>query len=91
MNGKPLKEAVDDKTLPFCWKGKKPFKSIREVKKYFKPLALSFNNGWRAKPQFEIPPEGYLIISVRELYAVAFLLSEQLIETYIYFYIDKHI
>ncbi|KAM7513874.1 hypothetical protein LguiA_003457 [Lonicera macranthoides] len=65
LNGKPLKEAVDDKTLPFCWKGKKPFKNIREVKKYFKPLALSFNNGWRDKPQFEIPPEGYLIISTK--------------------------
>ncbi|KAK2978062.1 hypothetical protein RJ640_015700 [Escallonia rubra] len=63
LNGKPLKEAVDDKTLPLCWKGKKPFKSTREVRKYFKPLALSFDNGWKAKPQFEIPPESYLIIS----------------------------
>ena len=64
LNGKPLKEALDDQTLPLCWKGKKPFKSIRDVKKYFKPLALSFSNGWRAKSQFEIPPESYLIISV---------------------------
>ncbi|KAK3025990.1 hypothetical protein RJ639_042147, partial [Escallonia herrerae] len=32
-------------------------------RKYFKPLALSFDNGWKAKPRFEIPPESYLIIS----------------------------
>ncbi|KAK3026270.1 hypothetical protein RJ639_040482 [Escallonia herrerae] len=63
LNGKPLKEAADDKTLPLCWKGKKPFKSTREVRKYFKPLALSFDSGWNAKPRFEIPPESYLIIS----------------------------
>ncbi|KAL0343228.1 UNVERIFIED_CONTAM: Aspartic proteinase Asp1 [Sesamum angustifolium] len=58
-----LREATDDHTLPFCWKGKKPFKSTRDVRKYFKALSLSFPNGWRAKAQFEIPPEGYLIIS----------------------------
>lgn len=63
LSGKPLRDAVDDETLPFCWKGKKPFKSIRDVKKYFKPLALSFGNGWKGKTQFEIPQEAYLIIS----------------------------
>ncbi|XP_057492172.1 aspartic proteinase Asp1-like [Actinidia eriantha] len=63
LNGKPLREALDDQTLPLCWKGKKPVKSIRDIKKYFKPLALSFSNGWRAKSQFEIPPESYLIVS----------------------------
>ncbi|KAK6150791.1 hypothetical protein DH2020_015723 [Rehmannia glutinosa] len=59
----PLKEATDDRTLPFCWKGKKPFESTRDVRKYFKPLALSFPNGWRTKAQYEISPESYLIIS----------------------------
>ncbi|CAK9153431.1 unnamed protein product [Ilex paraguariensis] len=63
LSGKPLTEALDDDTLPFCLKGKKPFKRIRDVKKYFKPIALSFPNGWRAKSQFDIPPESYLIIS----------------------------
>ncbi|KAL8477418.1 hypothetical protein ACS0TY_029640 [Phlomoides rotata] len=63
LSGRSLKEATDDHTLPFCWKGKNPFKSTREVKKYFKPLALSFSNGWRSKSLFEIPPEAYLIIS----------------------------
>lgn len=64
LSGKPLREEPNDKTLPLCWKGKKPFKNVQDVKKHFKPLALSFSNGWRAKSQFEIPPEAYLIISV---------------------------
>ncbi|KAF9610871.1 hypothetical protein IFM89_025333 [Coptis chinensis] len=28
-------KAVDDETLPSLWKGKKPFKSLQDVKKYF--------------------------------------------------------
>ncbi|KAH9625863.1 hypothetical protein KSS87_009972 [Heliosperma pusillum] len=60
-----LKDAIDDDTLPVCWKGKKPFKSIRDVRKYFKPLALNFENGGRSSPLFDIPPENYLIISVK--------------------------
>lgn len=63
LSGKPLREEPNDKTLPLCWKGKKAFKTLLDVKKHFKPLALSFSNGWRAKSQFEIPPEAYLIIS----------------------------
>ncbi|GAU25401.1 hypothetical protein TSUD_70530 [Trifolium subterraneum] len=63
LNRKPIKAAPDDQTLPMCWHGKRPFRSINEVKKYFKPLTLSFTNGGRVKPQFEIPPEAYLIIS----------------------------
>lgn len=65
LHGKSLREAKDDHTLPLCWKGRKPFKSVYDAGKYFKPLGLSFDNGWRSKTQFEIPPEGYLIISVR--------------------------
>ncbi|KAL0833594.1 hypothetical protein Bca101_085483 [Brassica carinata] len=63
LSGKPFKEARDDHTLPLCWQGRRPFMSIEEVKKYFKPLALSFKTGWRSKTLFEIPPEAYLIIS----------------------------
>lgn len=63
LRGKPLQEANNDPTLPFCWKGKKPFVSISEVKKYFKSFALSFSKGWKSKAQFEMPPESYLIIS----------------------------
>ncbi|OAY57650.1 aspartic proteinase Asp1 isoform X1 [Manihot esculenta] len=62
LSGKPLGE-TPDQTLPLCWKGKKPFKSIRDVKKYFKTFALSFISGGRTKTKFEFSPEAYLIIS----------------------------
>ncbi|KDP24798.1 hypothetical protein JCGZ_25323 [Jatropha curcas] len=62
LSGKPLSE-VPDQTLPVCWKGKKPFKSLRDVKKYFKSFALGFANSGRARTHFEFPPEAYLIIS----------------------------
>ncbi|KAJ9172567.1 hypothetical protein P3X46_015791 [Hevea brasiliensis] len=60
LSGKPLGETPDDQTLPLCWKGKKPFKSIHDVKKFFKTFALSFTSNGR---KFEFPPEAYLIIS----------------------------
>ncbi|KAL5555217.1 hypothetical protein UlMin_037453 [Ulmus minor] len=63
VTGKSLKEAPEDETLPLCWRGKRPFKSVGEAKKYFKPLALLFNDDGRTKTQFEMPPEAYLIIS----------------------------
>ncbi|KAI4336467.1 hypothetical protein L6164_014990 [Bauhinia variegata] len=63
LSGKPLKEAPEDRNLDRCWRGRKPFKSVRDVRKYFKPVALNFPSGGRAKAQFEIPPEAYLIIS----------------------------
>lgn len=63
IHGKPLTESREDRTLPVCWKGKKPFTSVSEVRKYFKPLGLSFPNGWRSKTHYDIPPEGYLIVS----------------------------
>ncbi|KAG8048415.1 hypothetical protein GUJ93_ZPchr0009g1636 [Zizania palustris] len=58
---KTLKE-VSDPSLPICWKGKRPFKSVLDVKKEFKSLVLSFSNGKRAL--MEIPPENYLIVTV---------------------------
>lgn len=64
LSGRSLSEVSDDDhTLTHCWRGKKPFKSLQDVKKYFKPLALSFTNGGKAKAKFEMPPEAYLIIS----------------------------
>jgi len=57
---KTLKE-VSDPSLPLCWKGKKPFKSVLDVKKEFKSLVLSFANGKKAL--MEIPPENYLIVT----------------------------
>jgi hypothetical protein len=64
LSTKPLREALDDQTLPICWKGRKPFKSVRDVKKYFKTFALSFANDGKSKTQLEFPPEAYLIVSV---------------------------
>ncbi|WOL01518.1 aspartic proteinase Asp1 [Canna indica] len=60
LTKKPLKEEFDP-SLPVCWKGKKPFKSVYDVKKYFKTLSLNFVNGKRAL--LEMPPENYLIIT----------------------------
>ncbi|RZS21802.1 hypothetical protein BHM03_00054492, partial [Ensete ventricosum] len=61
LSRKPLKEEFDDPSLPVCWKGPKAFKSVKDVKKYFKTLALNFVNGKRAL--LEVPPENYLIIT----------------------------
>lgn len=61
LNGKALKDATEDKTLPICWKGSKRFKSVRDAKNYFKPLALSFTNVKNV--QLQISPEAYLIVS----------------------------
>ncbi|KAF3958877.1 hypothetical protein CMV_016253 [Castanea mollissima] len=63
--GKSLKQALDDETLPICWKGERPFKSLDDVREYFKPIALSFANDEK-DTQFELPPEAYLIISHKE-------------------------
>ncbi|EPS67652.1 hypothetical protein M569_07122 [Genlisea aurea] len=63
LNGKPLTAEPEDQTLPMCWKGKKPFRTTRDVKKYFKTLAFAFPNGWRSKASFDVTPEGYLVVS----------------------------
>ncbi|ESQ31028.1 hypothetical protein EUTSA_v10011529mg [Eutrema salsugineum] len=62
LKGKPLKDAKEDKTLPICWKGAKPLKSVLEVKNLFKTLTINFMNS-RRNTQLQIPPESYLIIS----------------------------
>ncbi|XP_010471942.1 PREDICTED: aspartic proteinase Asp1-like [Camelina sativa] len=61
LNGKPLKD-TEDKNLPVCWKGKKPLKSLDEVKKYFKTITLRFGNQKNGQ-LFQVPPESYLIIT----------------------------
>ncbi|MQM13606.1 hypothetical protein Taro_046532 [Colocasia esculenta] len=62
LSGKPLNVAPEEHALPRCWKGTKPFKSVADVRSYFKPLALTFGQGKRAT-QLDIPPEGYLIVA----------------------------
>ncbi|XP_021737760.1 aspartic proteinase Asp1-like [Chenopodium quinoa] len=61
INQKELNMAPEDKTLPICWKGVKPFKSINDVKKFFKPLALRFSKPNNA--MLEMSPEAYLIVN----------------------------
>lgn len=61
LSGEKLEDAADDQGLPVCWKGAKPFKSISDVKNYFKPLVLSFKKGKNV--HLQIPPEAYLIIT----------------------------
>ncbi|KAL2976565.1 hypothetical protein AAZX31_13G016900 [Glycine max] len=61
LKGKQLKRATDDPSLPICWKGAKSFESLSDVKKYFKPLALSFKKIMNL--QMHLPPESYLIIT----------------------------
>ncbi|VFQ80692.1 unnamed protein product [Cuscuta campestris] len=70
LSGKPLSRVDDDNTLPLCWKqgNNKPFKSLQDVKQYFKPFSLGFANPWwhlwnNPYSYFEISPESYLIIS----------------------------
>ncbi|XP_039778119.1 aspartic proteinase Asp1-like [Panicum virgatum] len=56
---KSLKE-VPDPALPLCWKGPRPFKSVDDLKKEFKPLvSLKFGGG----VTMAIPPENYLVIT----------------------------
>ncbi|KAG8378247.1 hypothetical protein BUALT_Bualt08G0117800 [Buddleja alternifolia] len=62
LNGKQLKDATDDKSLPVCWKGSKPFKSIRDAVSYFKPLVLNFTDAKNV--HFQLRPESYLIVTV---------------------------
>ncbi|CAN4101926.1 unnamed protein product [Withania somnifera] len=59
INAKQLTDAVDDKSLPVCWKGSKPFKSINDAKSYFKPLTFSFTKTKNA--QLQLTPESYLV------------------------------
>ncbi|KAK4433710.1 Aldehyde dehydrogenase [Sesamum alatum] len=59
LNGKQLQDAVEDRSLPVCWKGAEPFKSIHDAGSYFKPLVLSFRN-----VEFQVQPEAYLIVTV---------------------------
>lgn len=61
LKGKQLKDATEDKSLPVCWKGSKPFKSIGDVKAFFKPLVLTFANSKNV--QFQIQPEAYLVVT----------------------------
>lgn len=57
-----LKEAPEEKALPLCWKGAKPFSSVLELGKYFQSLILGFESGG-SQARMEIPPENYFIVT----------------------------
>ncbi|KAL8217754.1 hypothetical protein R6Q57_021127 [Mikania cordata] len=61
IKGKKIYNANEDKSLPICWKGSKPFKSVQDVKNLFTPIMLSFEKSKNAR--FQMDPEAYLIIS----------------------------
>ncbi|TVU10867.1 hypothetical protein EJB05_44420, partial [Eragrostis curvula] len=52
---------VADTEFELCWKGSNKFKSVGEVKSFFKPIFLIFRFG-KKKATFDIPPENYLFI-----------------------------
>ncbi|XP_047327273.1 aspartic proteinase Asp1-like [Impatiens glandulifera] len=58
--GKQL-SSVKDSSLPVCWKGVKPFKSVNEVKSHFSPLVLSLVSNRTIA--FVLPPEGYILVN----------------------------
>ncbi|XVF64531.1 hypothetical protein PTKIN_Ptkin09bG0176500 [Pterospermum kingtungense] len=60
LGGKQLQD-VKDKALPVCWKGIRPFKSVRDVRNSFNTFALSFTGA--SNIQLQLPPESYLIVT----------------------------
>ncbi|KAG0492260.1 hypothetical protein HPP92_005658 [Vanilla planifolia] len=57
-----LKLAPEEKALTNCWKATTPFKSVLDLKKYFRTLILGFGSG-KAPALLEIPPENYFIVT----------------------------
>ncbi|XP_062116972.1 aspartyl protease APCB1 [Humulus lupulus] len=53
-----------DPLLPICWQAKMPFRSVADVKQFFKTITLQFGSSWwLVSTRLQIPPEGYLSIS----------------------------
>ncbi|XP_027773302.1 aspartic proteinase Asp1 isoform X3 [Solanum pennellii] len=61
INAKQLTDATNDKSLPVCWSGSKPFKSVNDATIYFKPFTLSFMKAKNV--EFQLLPEAYLIVT----------------------------
>ncbi|KAI4996523.1 hypothetical protein ZWY2020_051443 [Hordeum vulgare] len=54
-------EEVKGRALPLCWKGKKPFGSVNDVKNQFKALSLKITHA-RGTSNLDIPPQNYLFV-----------------------------
>ncbi|VAI25729.1 unnamed protein product [Triticum turgidum subsp. durum] len=52
---------VKGRALPLCWKGKKPFRSVNDVKNQFKALSLKITHA-HGTSYLDIPPQNYLIV-----------------------------
>ncbi|KAJ1384319.1 Xylanase inhibitor, C-terminal, partial [Sesbania bispinosa] len=64
VSGMGLIHDDSDPTLPICWQANFPIKSVKDVKDFFKTVTLRFGSKWWIlSTLFQIPPEGYLIIS----------------------------
>ncbi|KAH0914380.1 hypothetical protein HID58_028826, partial [Brassica napus] len=61
LKGTALMDTKEDKSLPVCWKDKKPLESLYDVKKYFKTITLRFGSDQKKGQLFQVPPESYLI------------------------------
>ncbi|XP_078433933.1 aspartic proteinase Asp1-like [Wolffia australiana] len=62
VEGRRLNPTAGDGALSLCWRAAaKPFKTLGEARRYFKPLAMAFSQGRRAV--LTIPPENYLILT----------------------------
>uniref|UniRef100_A0A453N6J0 Peptidase A1 domain-containing protein n=2 Tax=Aegilops tauschii subsp. strangulata TaxID=200361 RepID=A0A453N6J0_AEGTS len=54
---------VKGRALPLCWKGKRPFRSVNDVKNQFKALSLKITHA-SSTSNLDIPPQNYLIVEV---------------------------
>ncbi|CAM6127353.1 unnamed protein product [Calypogeia fissa] len=64
LEGSGLEQDLSDTTLPYCWRGKTPFRSVTEASHYFQPVTLNFGTQWFLTTKFMIIiPQSYLIIT----------------------------
>ncbi|XP_023000670.1 aspartyl protease APCB1 [Cucurbita maxima] len=55
---------VQDSSDIICWRTESSIRSVKDVKKFFKPLTLQFESRfWIVSTKLEIPPENYLVIN----------------------------
>ncbi|XP_038895026.1 aspartyl protease APCB1 [Benincasa hispida] len=55
---------IQDSLDTICWKTESSFRSVKDVKQFFKPLTLQFGSRfWVVSTKLVIPPENYLLIN----------------------------
>ncbi|KAL2630064.1 hypothetical protein R1flu_014750 [Riccia fluitans] len=64
LEGSGLEQDTSDKTLPLCWRGKAPFRTLSEASSYFQPITLNFGTSWLLASKFMIVvPQAYLVLT----------------------------